>query len=132
MPTYKVTDPTTGKSLKLTGDSPPTEQELEEVFAQVHGGQEPEAVPQPPTPSSSPSDYIGPWQTVGEPALQMITGAGSSAVGGLAGLGTLATGGSAEEAAARIKSIQEAGTYQPRSPGGQAVQSYLLSIRKRD
>ena len=35
MPTYKVTDPTTGKSLRITGDSPPTEQELNEVFAGV-------------------------------------------------------------------------------------------------
>ena len=33
MPTYRVTDPTTGRSLRLTGDSPPTEQELNEVFA---------------------------------------------------------------------------------------------------
>jgi hypothetical protein len=28
-----VTDPTTGKKLKLTGDSPPTEQELNEMFS---------------------------------------------------------------------------------------------------
>lgn len=35
MPTYKVTDPTTGKVLKITGDSPPSEQELETVFASV-------------------------------------------------------------------------------------------------
>jgi hypothetical protein len=33
MPTYRVTDPNTGRTLRLTGDSPPTEQELEEVFA---------------------------------------------------------------------------------------------------
>lgn len=36
MPTYKVTDPTTGKTITLTGDSPPTEQELTEIFASVH------------------------------------------------------------------------------------------------
>lgn len=34
MPTYKVTDPQTGKTLRLTGDSPPTEQELNDVFSQ--------------------------------------------------------------------------------------------------
>lgn len=34
MPSYKVTDPTTGRSMKVTGDSPPTEQELEGIFAQ--------------------------------------------------------------------------------------------------
>ena len=33
MPTYKVTDPGTGKTLRLTGDSPPTEQELEQIFS---------------------------------------------------------------------------------------------------
>lgn len=32
MPTYKVTDPVSGKTLKLTGDSPPTEAELNEIF----------------------------------------------------------------------------------------------------
>lgn len=34
MPTYDVTDPLTGMSLSLTGDSPPTEQELEGIFAE--------------------------------------------------------------------------------------------------
>jgi hypothetical protein len=33
MPTYQVTDPTTGKQVKLTGDSPPTEQELSQIFS---------------------------------------------------------------------------------------------------
>jgi len=86
------------------------------------------AVSQPPeelqeaTPTTkSASDYAGPWQIIGEPALQMATGAGSAVVGGLVGLGTLATGGGVEKAGERITSIQEAGTYQPRSPGGQAV-----------
>lgn len=32
---YKVTDPATGKTLVLSGDSPPTEQELEEIFRTV-------------------------------------------------------------------------------------------------
>ena len=34
MPTFKVTDNITGKTLRLTGDSPPTEQELEQIFQQ--------------------------------------------------------------------------------------------------
>ena len=33
MPTYQVTDPSSGKSLSLTGDSPPTEAELSAIFA---------------------------------------------------------------------------------------------------
>ena len=44
MPTYQVTDPDTGRKLKLTGDSPPTEQELEEIFSQFDS----------PTPQSLP------------------------------------------------------------------------------
>lgn len=35
MPTYKVTDPATGKTLRLSGDSPPTEQELTQIFGSV-------------------------------------------------------------------------------------------------
>lgn len=33
MPKYKVTDPQTGRSFQLTGDSPPTEEELTQVFS---------------------------------------------------------------------------------------------------
>lgn len=35
MPTYTVTDPQTGRKVTLTGDSPPTDQELEEIFASL-------------------------------------------------------------------------------------------------
>lgn len=35
MPTYSVTDPQTGRKVTITGDSPPTEQELEEIFASL-------------------------------------------------------------------------------------------------
>lgn len=33
MPTYKITDPQTGKMIKVTGDSPPSEQELNQIFS---------------------------------------------------------------------------------------------------
>jgi len=33
MPTYKITDPYTGQTVKLTGDSPPSRAELEQIFA---------------------------------------------------------------------------------------------------
>lgn len=39
MPVYRVTDPQTGRKVRLTGESPPTEQELNQIFSQV-GGQE--------------------------------------------------------------------------------------------
>ena len=41
MPTYRVRDSVSGVALDLTGDSPPTEQELTDLFAQ-YGKQEPE------------------------------------------------------------------------------------------
>ena len=50
MSTYTVEDPTTGKSLDLEGDSPPTEEELNQVFSTVHGtSAQTQTPPQPPT-----------------------------------------------------------------------------------
>lgn len=40
MPTFKVTDPNSGRTLRLTGDSPPNQQELEQLFSQFQA-QEP-------------------------------------------------------------------------------------------
>lgn len=40
MAIYDIEDPTTGKSVTLEGDSPPTEQELNQIFSQVHGIQQ--------------------------------------------------------------------------------------------
>lgn len=45
MPSYTVTDPQSGKKVTLTGDSPPTEKELEQIFASV-------GVRQPQEPST--------------------------------------------------------------------------------
>lgn len=36
MPDYTIRDPQSGKTVTLRGDSPPTEQELEQVFARVN------------------------------------------------------------------------------------------------
>ncbi len=52
MPRYRVTDPQSGKSLTLTGDSPPTEAELEEIFAQV-GGAAKAAASDAPAPAAT-------------------------------------------------------------------------------
>ena len=54
MPTYRVTDPDTGVTLRLTGDSPPTEAELEEIFAQYNPNQNTDsASPQAPSNHAS-------------------------------------------------------------------------------
>lgn len=47
MPTYTITDPQTGKKVRLTGDSPPTEAELTDIFAKLGGG-----AATPPAPNS--------------------------------------------------------------------------------
>ncbi len=41
MATYEVTDPTSGKTIELTGDSPPTEAELNQIFEAVNSGNQP-------------------------------------------------------------------------------------------
>ena len=46
MPTYKITDPNTGKTLRLTGDSPPSEAELNEIFSSVGDKTEPTPAPE--------------------------------------------------------------------------------------
>lgn len=53
MPTYKVTDPNTNKTVKLTGDSPPSEQELETIFSQLGSKQ---------TSQATPDQYLSPQE----------------------------------------------------------------------
>jgi hypothetical protein len=50
MPTYTVTDPQTGRKLKLTGESPPTEQELEQIFSDAGEKPKPVAAKNPVNP----------------------------------------------------------------------------------
>lgn len=112
MPTYRVTDPSTGRTLKLTGDSPPTEQELIEVFGNGMNQQSSKMPPatsqimssEQPTPGwagRNPNLYglYGAgrelYKTVGKPAIETagmigggIIGAGSGFLGGL-GIGAV-------------------------------------------
>jgi hypothetical protein len=62
-----------------------------------------------------------------EAAANIVTGMGASAVGGLAGLGTLATGGSLEDADRNLSSIQDKYTYQPRSAEGKTI-SHIATL----
>jgi len=41
MPIYQVSDPQSGREIELEGDSPPTEQELEEIFSSVQSSSAP-------------------------------------------------------------------------------------------
>jgi hypothetical protein len=47
MPIFEITDPNTGQVLELEGDSPPSEQELEQIFASQRPAQQPEITAQP-------------------------------------------------------------------------------------
>jgi hypothetical protein len=58
MPTYRVTDPASGKTVKLTGDSPPTEEELNGIFASLGGGAE-QPTEQVQTPQEEPVPQWG-------------------------------------------------------------------------
>ena len=72
MPTYTVTDPQTGRKVKLTGDSPPTEAELTQVFARL-------------APATEPSGLA----TIGEMAGDVLGGLRSSAARTVYGGGDL-------------------------------------------
>jgi hypothetical protein len=70
MPTYKITEPNNGKVFRLTGDSPPTEQELENIFSSLGKQSQKAEMPTPSAPEVanqgaalvSPESFI--WKTV--------------------------------------------------------------------
>lgn len=106
MPTYKVTDPKTGRTVKLTGDYPPTEQELEQIFSQLQ-------TPVVERQSTFPEKLMG----AGEAALSMATGAVAEPIAGLMGLARTVTSGP-EAGADRVQQFKENATYQPRTELG--------------
>lgn len=108
--TYKVTDPKTGRTMRLTGDSPPTEQELQEIFSQFEVKQEP-----------SFGERVG---GAFDAAATMATGAIAQPVSGVVGLANLALTRDPASAAARVEQVQNRLTYQPSELG----QEYLQKI----
>ncbi len=95
MPTYTVTDPTSGKTLKLTGDSPPTEAELIAVFDRMHlsAPSSGRGAPPPGAPTSAQRSRMenslppGRWSTLDAlvDAIPTATGALGGVVGGAGG-----------------------------------------------
>jgi hypothetical protein len=99
MPEYRVRDPQSNRVVVLRGDSPPTEQELEQVFAKLNGGGEPE--------KSWADTAIDALPTVGGMAGGLIGGIGGTVggmgVGGVPGaIGGATLGGAAGEAARQL------------------------------
>lgn len=140
MATFQVTDPNSGRTIELTGDSPPTEQELEQIFSTLSTPQ-PAQQPQVQAPVSEPivqqsgfgglarqkfgiaPDLPAPSSPLAvlEPALTLATGAVAEPLAGLAGvaqtLNPLASPGAGARA---VEATREALTFQPRTPEGQA------------
>lgn len=79
MPTYKITDPTTGRKISITADAPPTESELDDIFANL---------PQPTTSGPDVATQIAESPIV----------TGIAQMGGIAARGALALPAFATEA----------------------------------
>lgn len=97
MPTYKVTDPTSGKTVRLTGDSAPTEQELEEIFKTISveqpTAQTPTSEPVPKWGIENPNLY-GAYgaaketgKAIAKPVAQALAMTGGALLGGPVGAG---------------------------------------------
>ena len=118
MPDFKIRDPQSGRTITLRGDSPPTEQELEQIFAQFDKTPMPTSGkgPQDVTPATSkPSPAERTWTDTIIDALPaagatlggIIGGAGGTAFGfGFGGIpgsvGGAALGGAAGESAREL------------------------------
>ena len=106
MPTFKVTDPTTGQTLTLTGDSPPTEAELNEIFSQIPAPQ-----PTPPIKSTLTGDI--------EQLAALGSGIVAEPIAGLAGIAQTLNPFAEEGAGARaVEATREALTFKPRTEAG--------------
>lgn len=80
MPTYTIRDPETGKTLTVRGDSPPTEQELTELFSSQSASPvdvQPEGEAPQPIGDDEPDTYIGGF----------LKGAKEGVIGGAKGFG---------------------------------------------
>ena len=149
MPTYQVTDPVTGQQLKLTGDSPPTEDELKQIFAQQEGGQdgisgivEPDGAGIPAVRTDQPSvagleqEEGFPGAGIIEPAATLVSGALAEPIAGLAGIagmiGAKSPEGAPRAGAEAVEAAREALTFEPRTEAGkeglQAVGEVLKPV----
>jgi hypothetical protein len=124
MPSYVVTNPATGQKLRLTGDSPPSDDELDEIFGSMPDNapaqyQDPASdIPQIgasgtplPLPPESPAEFEARKAAVNEPTLfDKVKGVGEAALT----LGTGATTGLFGTMAGAISGIGKSmlnGTY---------------------
>lgn len=95
MPNYTVTDPTSGRSVTLTGDSAPTEQELTEVFSKLPPATNAKVQPVTEQGLEEQPLLMGPLNQLGSSLLQkgaqgIANTAGQSSNAGIRGLGAIA------------------------------------------
>lgn len=85
MPDYEVTDPKSGKTLVVSGATPPTEAELTEIFSQFDT-----AAPSTPKATTPATDTPAPWsmdmlaqtaKRTADPAIGALKGAANTAIG---------------------------------------------------
>ena len=109
MPTYIVTDPDTGRKVKLTGDSPPTESELNNIFSNM------------PEPEPTIGD-----QAIGalESLATVATGAIAVPASGIAGLATSLLTGDPSAGEAVRKGVSDSLTFE----GGEESKRQLGAI----
>jgi len=147
MPTFIVTDPETGLKVKITGESTPTEQELNDIFSRVQGQQQELRPEQAATPIEQdfipteealalsaqrpglPERTLGETiQGVGEAVLTLGTGATTGALGFLGGTiegvakeltGQIPRGEGLKIAQQRASGL----TFEPRSEAGKEIVS---------
>lgn len=121
MPDFIVTDQQTGRKLKFTGDSRPTEAEIAAEFAKL--------TPREPVPEPAPAGLsVGdPTFAPGEAMLAIGTGVLAEPLSGLAGLiglvGGMVPGGETpvQKGARFVRETREATTFQPRTQPSAAL-----------
>lgn len=158
MPSYTVTDPTSGKTVTLTGDSPPTEQELEQIFSSLPDTKPAQAAPvtaadvpvfpgaptgqasigQSNTPTNQPRSFLDKAIGFGETGLAALTGATTGTFGQIAGTihgignsvmnGTYGTQVGADAVANEAASTGANLTYSPRTQAGQEYTQELGEV----
>ena len=124
MPVYTVKDPQTGRVVKLTGDSPPTEQELIEIFNNLQAPEK--AQPTKPEPSFT-DKAVGIAENIGS----LVSGAIAEPVAGLAGIAQAINPFSEGGAGARaVESTRESLTYKPKTETGKSQQMAIAETLK--
>ena len=126
MPTYQATDPSTGRTVEMTGAAPPTEQDIIAAFAALPdpARRQPEQIDraafQEPTIGEG---LLQAASSVVEPAAQFIQGAALAIPAGLSGAAALVGGAGIDEAAEQVSRVQNLGVQPQTEAGINSLQS---------